>query len=145
MTINKRKIQRFNKGGFTISLDFYSIPMLSDIFVLTWFMCFSHERFTSISKPKNLVTFSLSMTILFFKKDSGSLKNIKNYSLLRLGEIENILRLLNLAIIYLLRDISLCSQFISERRSSTFILERKKLVSSANMAGNMTGKKVKFV
>ena len=85
------------------------------------------------------------MTILFFKKDSGSLKNIKNYSLLRLGEIENILRLLNLAIIYLLRDISLSSQFISERRSSTFILERNKLVSSANMVGNMTGKKVKFV
>ena len=85
------------------------------------------------------------MTILFFKKDSGSLKNIKNYSLLRLGEIENILRLLNLAIIYLLRDISLSSQFISERRSSTFILERNKLVSSANMAGNMTGKKAKFV
>ena len=85
------------------------------------------------------------MTILFFKKDSGSLKNIKNYSLLRLAEVENILRLLNLAIIYLLRDISLSSQFISERSSSTFILERKKLVSSANMAGNMTGKKVKFV
>ena len=80
------------------------------------------------------------MTILFFKKDSGSLKNVKNYSLLRLAEVENILRLLNLAIIYLLRDISLSSQFISERRSSTFILERNKLVSSANM----TGKKVKY-
>ena len=51
--------------------------MLFDIFVLTSFMCCFHEKFSSISTPRNLVTFSLSMTILFiFEKGSGSLKNL---------------------------------------------------------------------
>ena len=49
--------------------------MLFDIFVLAWFICCFHERFSSISTPRNFVIFSLSMTILpIFKKGSGSLK-----------------------------------------------------------------------
>ena len=39
--------------------------MLFDIFVQTLFMYCFHERFSSISAPRNLVTFSLSTTILF--------------------------------------------------------------------------------
>ena len=74
--------------------------MFFDIFELTSFMCCFHERFLSISTPRNFVTFSHSMPILsIFKKGSGSLKNL---FFLRLAEIENILFLLNLAIICLL-------------------------------------------
>ena len=90
----------FNKRCCTIPLNLKRIPMLFDIFILTLFMCCFHERFSSISTPRNFVTFSLSVTMLsIFKKGSDSLKNL---FFLRLGEIWNILFLLNLAVIYLL-------------------------------------------
>ena len=61
----------------TIPLNLQRIPMLFDIFVLTLFMCCFHERFSSISTPRNFVTFSLSVTMLsIFKKGSDSLKNL---------------------------------------------------------------------
>ena len=109
--------------------------MLFDIFVLTSFMCCFHERFLSISTPTSFVTFSLSMTILsIFKKGSGSLKNL----FFRLDEIENILffvKFSNNLFALNQRDILLSSEFILEKMSSTFLPERNKLVSSANMIG----------
>ena len=69
--------------------------MLFDIFVLAWFICCFHERFSSISTPRNFVIFSLSMTILpIFKKGSGSLKKIffeagREYLLLQLGQLSH--------------------------------------------------------
>ena len=73
--------------------------MLFGIFVLASFMRCFHERFSSISTPRNFVTFFLSI-ISAFKKGRGSLKNL--FIFLRLVEIENILFLLNIAIIHLL-------------------------------------------
>ena len=55
-----------------ILLDMQMMRMHFDIFV----SCF-HDRFLSISTPRNFATFSLLMTILFiFYKGSGSLKNL---------------------------------------------------------------------
>ena len=48
-----------------ILLDMQMIRMHFDIFVVTSFMWCFHDRFLSISTPRNFATFSLSMTILF--------------------------------------------------------------------------------
>ena len=78
--------------------------MLFDIFVLTSFIYCFHERFSLISTSRNLVAFSLSIALLsIFKKGSGSLNFfffvvVVVVFFLRLGKIENILLLLNLAI-----------------------------------------------
>ena len=69
-----------------------------------------------------------------FKKGSGSVKNIffevgRNREYFVFAKFNHNLFALNQ------RDILLSSQFISEKRSSTFMTERNKLVSSANMIG----------
>ena len=97
--------------------------MLFDILVLISFMCCFHERFSSISTPRNFVTFSLSMTKLpDFKKGSGSLKNLFfeagwNREYVVFVKFSDNLFALNQ------RDILLSSQFISEKRSSMLCLK----------------------
>ena len=100
--------------------------MLFYIFVLTSFMCCFHERFSSISTPRIFVTFSLSMAMLStFKKGSVSLKNLFfeggwNREYIVFVKFSDNLFVLNQ------RDISVSSQFTSEKRSSTFMPERNK-------------------
>ena len=86
--------------------------MVFDIFVLTSFMCCFYESFSSRSTPRKFVAFSHAVATLYiFKKGSGSLNSyiylfiylpIYLSIYLRLEQIENILFLLNLLIIYLL-------------------------------------------
>ena len=96
--------------------------------------CF-HERFSSVSTSRNCVTFSVSMAISsIFKRVSGSLKNLFfdagwNWEYFVFATFSGNLYALNQ------RDILLSSQFILEKKSSTFMSERNKLVSSANMIG----------
>ena len=131
----KEKYNWFNRGCFTIPLDLYRIPMLFDIFVLTSFMCCFHERFSSVSTPRNFVTFSLSMTILsIFKKGSDSLKNLFfeagwNREYFIFVKFSDNLFALNQ------RDVLLSSSSYQKKKSPTCMPERNKLVSSANMIG----------
>ena len=81
-------------------------------------MCCFHERFSSRSTPRNLLTSSLSMAILFiFKK--GYFVFVK-FS-------ENLLTLNQ-------RDILLSSQFISKKGHLRLCL-KDKIIRSANMTG----------
>ena len=109
-----------------------------------WYFCadiiyvfFPWEVFINnvVSTPRNFATFSLSMTVLStFEKGSGSLKNLLfeagwNREYFVFAKFSDNLFALNQ------RDILLSSQFISEKRSSTFMPDRNKLVLSANMIG----------
>ena len=42
--------------------------MLFDIYVLISFMCCFHERFSPLSTPRNLVTFSFLIALSLFKR-----------------------------------------------------------------------------
>ena len=99
-------------------------------------MLFPRDVIISKYIKKLAIILSFNENIIHFKKGSGSLKNIF-YFILRLGEkrIFFFVKFSDNLFALNQRDISLSSQLISEKRSSTSTSERNKLVSLANMAG----------